>query len=272
MSWQPASTLAERLTPDRALLVGGSADLRSSLHVAPGPQHPALAESALRRIAALAAAEGRGLVFPYFSQAARDTLTAASADRIAWRVLAREAHFGNILDPRREDRLSSQVRGVLRRDRRLLAQADLTGQVTSWPDMAAEAAELIAAHNIRKGKPDHPEFVRMRYQQWDQCHSIRLVVFTAAAPGVSGLLTALVWRDDLELYEIGLTGSEGRTGRLSTCRCCFTSPSPSRGRRSCGTSAPAPPVRSPNRAGAVVGVAGQAGRPPGTDQPEPGCA
>jgi hypothetical protein len=209
VSWQPASTPAERLTPDRALLVGGSADQRSSLHVAPGPQHPALAESALRLTAALAAAEGRGLVFPYFSEAARDTLTAASAGRIAWRVLAREAHFGNILDPRREDRLSSRVRGVLRHDRRLLAQADLTGQVTSWPDMAAEAADLIAAHNIRKGKPDHPEFVHMRYQQWEQCRSIRLVVFTAAASDVSGLLTALVWRDDLELYEIGLTGSEG---------------------------------------------------------------
>src|SRR5262249_34661327 len=56
---------------------------------------------------------------------------------------------------------------------------------------------------------DHPEFAAMRYQQWELCPSVRLVVFRAATSGVSGVLTALVWRNDLELYEIGLTGTEG---------------------------------------------------------------
>jgi hypothetical protein len=81
--------------------------------------------------------------------------------------------------------------------------------VRSWPEAEEEASKLIAEHNSRKGTPDHPEFVRFRYAEWQQCEGVELVVFAARAHAVSGVLTALVSKDELELCDIGLVGEEG---------------------------------------------------------------
>lgn len=208
-TWQLPGGVRDDLVPGSCLLVGGCSDGRSSLHVRcrPGGRHP------LRRLVAelagFAADRDRCLVFPYLYAGARAALTEATGDRIAWTLLRREAHLRGVAEAGWERSLGSKVNGVLRRDRRLIAAADLDRSTHTWPEVEDEAGELVAAHNVRKGDPDHPEFVRMRYAEWQQCEGVQLVVFRAAAGEVRGVLTALVWQDELELCEIGLTAGEG---------------------------------------------------------------
>jgi hypothetical protein len=197
------------LGPGDAMLMGGCADLRSGLHVSAGAARSHLLRTVLCAAAGLAAAQDRALVLPYFYTDARDDLSAASDGLVVWATLAREAAFEDVLAADRDQRLGSRVRGVLRRDRRLIEAARLDGEVLPWSGAGPDVAELIAAHNARKGKPDHPEFVRMRHAQWAECPSVEVVVFAVRSASARGVLTALVWRNELELYEIGLTGDEG---------------------------------------------------------------
>lgn len=199
-NWGLDPDVVEPLSADRCLLVGGVYDQRSSFPVELDERGDNVRD-ALRIMARIAAAEGRSLAFPYAYGRARRALDAV-ADGVHWTRLARESHFRDIDDPDRP--IASRVRGVLRRDRRLIDAANLSASVLSWADAEPAALELIAGHNIRKDVPDHPEFVRMRYRQWSECTDVELVVFRVTAPAVTGILTALVWRDELELYEIGL--------------------------------------------------------------------
>lgn len=198
--WGLAADLVRSLSADRCLVVGGVYDRRSSLPVRLD-DHGWNAHDLLVAVARVAAAEGRALIFPYAYGRARHALDAA-ADGIGWTRLARESHFRDIGDPDRP--IGSRVRGVLRRDHRLIEAAKLDASMVSWADAEPVAAPLIAEHNTRMGAPDHPEFVKMRYRQWSECAGVELVVFSVAAPSVAGVLTAVVWHDQLELYEIGL--------------------------------------------------------------------
>ena len=204
-TWPLPEQLRAGLSPATCLLVGGCADGRSGLP-ARGP-----ADRLGRLVAELAgyaAAQDRCLVFPYLAGAARAALTEATGDRVVWVPLRREAHLRGATDPAWERALGSKVRGVLRRDRRRIAAAGLTGSVHGWTELADEAGELVAGHNVRLGEPDHPEFARMRYAEWHECAGVEVVVIRVAGAGVTGVLTALVWRDELELCEVGLTAGD----------------------------------------------------------------
>jgi hypothetical protein len=195
------------LAADQCVFVGGCADLRSALHLGPAGR----TETGARRLlAAFARANpGRSLVFPYLYRPDRDLVDHATGGRCWWAVLGRESYFPHLTEPNREALLGSRVRGVLRHDRRLIASVGLRAAVTDWADAPADTAELIAAHNTRKGSPDHPEFVALRHDQWADCPSVRVVVFSVRSGPVHGVLSALVWRDQLELYEVGLAGPDG---------------------------------------------------------------
>jgi hypothetical protein len=202
-NWDLPTDVAQPLSADRCLVVGNVYDRRSSLPARldepAGNIHDVLVAAAR-----IAAADGRALIFPYVYDRARRALDAA-VNGISWTVLAREARFPDVCDPDRP--VGSRVRGVLRRDRRLIAAANLAGSVQTWTAAEPVAVKLIAEHNQRKGVPDHPEFVRARYQQWSECSDVELIVFSASAPAVTGVLTAMVWQEELELYEIGLPKS-----------------------------------------------------------------
>ncbi|AUG80545.1 hypothetical protein CFP65_5864 [Kitasatospora sp. MMS16-BH015] len=200
----PESTAADT-GPGGYLLVGGSADLRSGFHV--GPELRSRIGPLLTAVAGAAAAEGRGLLFPYAYGPTREVLDAATGGRISWAPVGAEAVFAQALGGEAE--LSSRVRRVLRRDRNLIAEQEVEAAAWPWGEVAGEAAEVIAVHNTRKGLPDHPEFVRMRYAQWADCPSVELVVFTARTEGVRAVATGLVWRDELAVHEIALTGEDG---------------------------------------------------------------
>lgn len=204
--WPLPEPVRAGLTPASCLLVGGCADGRSGLHArVPADRLGRL----VAELAGHAAAQDRCLVFPFLSGAARAALDAATGDRVVWAPLLREAHLPGVTDPGWERSLGSRPRGVLRRDRRLIDAAGLTGSVHGWAELADEAGAMVAAHNVRLGEPDHPEFARMRYDEWHECPGVEVLVLRVAGAGVAGLLVALAWRDELELCEIGLTGEPG---------------------------------------------------------------
>lgn len=195
-SWAIPGLSPAEVTADRCLLVGGVYDRRTALHL-PDDR----AGEGLREVARVAVKEGRCLVFPFVYTRARRILDAATGGRVRWAVLEHEARFHDVVH-------SARVRGVLRRDQRLIERAATTASVVPWQDAHPETAELIAEHNLRMGQSDHPEFVRMRYAQWADCAGVRVIVFDARAGSHHGVLTALVWQDGLELHEIGLPPSD----------------------------------------------------------------
>lgn len=196
--WPIPGLPPEQVTADRCLLVGGVYDRRTALHL---PEDPALARDGLREVARIAVTSGRCLVFPFVYDRSCRVLDAVTGGRIRWGVLEHEAQFHDVL---RTDGVGARVRGVLRRDRRTIERAASTGSVVPWQDTDPQTATLIADHNLRMGQFDDPEFVRMRYAQWVACAAVQVIVFDARAGSLRGVLTALVWQDDLELHEIGL--------------------------------------------------------------------
>jgi len=195
---------------ESALLVGGCLDRRSNLHI----RRDRVTASTLHRLtvqlARLAAADDRFLIFPYVYGDTKDDLSEATGNSIVWAALSREARLYGVSDPDWERAQGSRISGVLRHDRRLIASARVQGSVRSWPEAGERASRLVAEHNSRKGGPDHPEFVWFRYSEWQQCEGVELVVFESSASGVSGALIALIWNDELELCEIGLTGADSQ--------------------------------------------------------------
>lgn len=208
-TWQLPEDAREAAAPGRCLLVGGCSDARSSLHIESVKGEMYELRRLIAEIARFAAGQNRCLVFPYMCAESRTALTEVTEDRIAWALLRTEARLRGVSDADWESSLGSRVRGVLRRDRRLIAAARLDMAVHPWPVIEDEACKLIADHNVRKGEPDHPEFARLRYTEWQQCAGVELIVFRTASADVTGVLTALIWNDELELCEIGLTGCEG---------------------------------------------------------------
>jgi hypothetical protein len=203
--WPLPDMAAEDFAANRCLLVGGVYDHRSALHVT---DDPSVARECLREAARLAVESDRRLVFPFFSDRSRRILDHATDGCIQWCIVQREAIFPDVLGPDREARVGARVRGVLRRDRRLIDQTGTVGSVIAWESADHRTYDAIAEHNLRKGRFDHPELVHLRYAQWLACADVEVIVFEVRAGPLSGLLTALVWQNELELYEIGLPESD----------------------------------------------------------------
>jgi hypothetical protein len=159
-------------------------------------------------LAGLAAADGRGLLFAFVDGAARAALAEATGGRVEWTLLRRDLQLRCRGGAGWDRSLGAKGRATLRRDEPLLAAAGLDRSEHPWSEVEDEACRLIAAHNLRKGEDDHPEFARLRYAEWDQCEGVELVVLRTAADGVTGVLTALVWQDELLLCEVGLTAAD----------------------------------------------------------------
>lgn len=196
-------------SPAGCLLVGSFADLRTGFPVAEELREPRALRELLALLARLAAAEDRCLVFPYTLPAARQALTAATGDRIGWASLGREARLPGIAEPDWLSTVRADVRRNLRRDPKLIAAAGIRASRHSWPEVEELASVLIAEHNTAQGRFDHAEFVKLRNREWDACPGLELTVFGARSATVTGFVTAFVWQDQLELYEIGLRGEKG---------------------------------------------------------------
>lgn len=223
-AWALPPTVRADCTAARCLVVESYEDRCSGLHVECSAREPQQLRQILAAMTQAAARQDRCLSFPYFSSGARDALSAAARGRIAWVLLGREAHIRDLSEPGWESSLPKRIRYNLRHDRDLIASAAITSRQCSWPEIEDTASELIARHNIGKGQPDHPEFVRMRHQQWADCPQAELVVFTARSPVVTGVETAVLWNNELDLREIGLAGDEGADRRAAYLDLAFRQP------------------------------------------------
>ena len=193
----------------RCLLVGSYADLRTGWPVAAALRRPGVLRQLLAVIARFAAEQDRCLVFAYLFSEARHNLAEATDDAISWTRLAQEGQLHGVSEPGWQDRLAGPIRYNLRRDRNRIAKAGVVSDEHAWADVEEAASSMIAEHNVRKGGVDHPEYVKMRNRQWQACEGVELLVLSARAATASGYLTLLLWRDSLELYEIGLQGEPG---------------------------------------------------------------
>ena len=236
-TWALPPTVREDCTAARCLVVGSYEDRCSGLHVACSAREPRQLRPLLAAMAQAAASQDRHLSFPYFSSGARDAISAATSGRIAWALLGREAHIRDLSDPGWEASLPKRVRYNLRHDRELIEAAAITGGQCSWPEIEDIASELIARHNIGKGQPDHPEFVRARHRTWADFPQAELLVFTVRSPVVTGVETAVLWNNELVLREIGLAGDQGADRRAAYLDLVFCQPirfAQSRGLRQIG--------------------------------------
>ncbi|WP_020122433.1 hypothetical protein [Streptomyces canus] len=210
-SWGLPDGAGDDCTPRASLLVGGCGDRRTGLHVDVESRTPDTLRSLLVELARFAADEDRCLVFPYMHADARNALDAATDDRITWVELPREAHVFGLADPEWENRLPRRVRRTLRQDRRRIAATPVTdgvagGGALSWDEARPWAAELISRQHTAKGDPEPPEFVDFRYSDLQENPDVDVIVFTARSPTLRGVATAVVWADEMEVCEFGLSG------------------------------------------------------------------
>jgi hypothetical protein len=206
-SWRLPDGVGDECPPGAALMVGGCGDRRTGLHTDAEARTPGQLRRLLAELAELAADEGRCLVFPYMYTDAKDALAAATDDRIVWAQLGREAHMFGLSDSQWQSKLPRKVRNTLRRDKSRIAAVPMTVREASWDEVHSSAVELISLHNAKKGQQELPEFVSFRYSDL-QCSDVELVAFTVQSATVRGVATILLWRDEMEGYEIALTGDD----------------------------------------------------------------
>jgi hypothetical protein len=223
-NWALPPAVREDCLAARCLVVGSYEERCSGLYVERSAREPRPLRRILAVVARVAAGQDRHLSFPFFTSGARDALSAAAGGRIAWARLGREANIRDLSDPGWEASLPKRIRYNLRHDRELIEAAAITGGQCSWAEVEDTASELIAKHNIRKGYVDHPEFVRARQRLWATVPQAELLVFTVRSPVVTGVETAVVWNDELDLREIALTGEEGPDRRAAYLDLVFRQP------------------------------------------------
>jgi len=194
--------------PDRVLLAGGCFGIPTSLHLAPEVlAAPDLLAVVLRRMREQAAAQNRILFFPFLPAVERDALDRAVPGSIRWTLFGADAVIRDIA-PDWPAKLDRGVRHTLRKDAERATKLGMVNGVCRWDEIEDAACGLIAAHNLEKGTGDHPEYVRLRYQELTESR-VPCLVFTVRWEGGLALATALVGMDELLMFEVGLPEKPG---------------------------------------------------------------
>jgi hypothetical protein len=209
-AWRLPGPQSAACTPRRSLVVGGCSGLRSTLHVDPDLRSSERFAEVLARIARIAAEQDRGLVVPYLYPESAEALVRAGGGRIEPGVIARDGVLRGFDRPDWEAGVGWRVRKHLNEDRRLIAAVQPAVSFLPWSQVEDRACKMIAEHAGSKDRPDHPELVRMRYREWAECEGARCLAITGESANVTGVVAAVVWRDELDLIEIGLDGFQGR--------------------------------------------------------------
>ncbi|MFI0370126.1 hypothetical protein ACH35V_19835 [Actinomadura sp. 1N219] len=199
----------KNLTPATSVLVGGRADLYSTLHRDTTARNSDLTRRLIAHLHDTYGGDHRSLVFAYFTDAEIKGIQAAAPADIDVRDVGRDARFDRHLVP--EPDLGYKVRSTLRRDLSAAERAGLRARTVEWDEVAADASRLVADHNLRKGRLDHPDLVAYRMDQWRACPGAQVLVVEAAAGDVRGYQVCVSWRDWLHVHEIGLTPGHGAT-------------------------------------------------------------
>lgn len=201
VSLDPQSWAHPACAPADAVLVGAIRSVHSPLRVAPDDGLLTEVFAAVRSYAA-----DRTILLPHYGDAAVSRLVRAFPDA-TWHPT--EAHSDIVgVDERWESRLSSRVRQEIRHDRRMVADAGVSARWLTWDEVTDEHLALLVAHAAGFGQPGHVALTRRHYAQWRACPGVEPLLCVLEAGGaVLGVASALRWRDEIVMYEVGLAGA-----------------------------------------------------------------
>ncbi len=202
LSYDPATWGLDRsCSPVDATLAGGRSGLLSSLHICSEisgtDRHLRLIEELLAR------EQRRSVLLPFLAQTQLAPWREVLGSDLEHQDLGADARFDG---PLAGAALPRKARQTLSRDQRMAEGYGVESDVRSWSDVRSFAAALIAGGNRAYGLPDAEQLVDFRIRQWESCPDVRVVAFTAKARGERGVLVAVIWRDWIDLQEMGITG------------------------------------------------------------------
>jgi hypothetical protein len=195
-------------------LVGGRLEIRGSLRCA---DDPVVLREVADACAAIGDLSGRELFFGYLDER-QQRLAEALFGPVEWLEAYDDFVYPERVIRGSLDEASRSVRQTIRNGERKLEEHQVTATVLPWVEYAGDGCALIAAHNRTKGMVDHPELVRYRMDRWAECDEVEVLVVAATAGEIEGVVSLLLFRDEMEVYEIGLPDGEGASRRaLYTC-------------------------------------------------------
>jgi hypothetical protein len=219
-SYDPAMWgLDQPMSPSDTTVVGGRSGLHSSLHVAPAIngtwRHVRLIEELLTH------EPRRSLLLPYLTENELVPWGKILGSHLDCQVLGADARFDGHLAG---DILPRKVRQTLNRDQRMAERYGVETSARAWSEISSFAAGLIAHNNRAKGMPDAEQLVDFRIRQWEACEGVSVVVFTAKAHGEHGVVVCVIWRDWIDIQEIGITGTPSDVRRVLYAQLLFHLP------------------------------------------------
>lgn len=219
-SYDPASWgLDQPLPPADFTVVGGRSGLLSSLHVASGIsatwRHVRLIEELLAR------EPRRSLLLPFLTENQLEPWKEVLGPGLKHQVSGADARFER---PLAAAVLPRKVRQTLNADQRTAERFGVESAVRTWSEVRSFAAGLIARNNRAYGLPDAEQLVDFRIRQWEACEDVSVVVLTANALGEQGVMVGVIWRDWIDLQEMGITGEPSAVRRTLYAQLLFHLP------------------------------------------------
>jgi hypothetical protein len=224
-SYDPASWgLDQPLPPAEVTVVGGRSGLLSSLHIASDVsatwRHVRLIEELLAR------EPRRSLLLPFLTENQLQPWKETLGSGLKHQVFGADARFDRPLAAAAlpDTALPRKVRQTLNADQRMAERFGVESAVRTWSEVRSFAAGLIARNNRAYGLPDAEQLVDFRIRQWEACEGVSVVVLTASALGEHGVTVGVIWRDWMDLQEMGLTGDPSAVRRTLYAQLLFHLP------------------------------------------------
>jgi hypothetical protein len=220
-SYDPASWGLDQTLPSAdATVVGGRSGLLSSLHVASDVS----ATSHVRLVEELLAREPRrSLVLPFLTENQLEPWKEVLGPGLKHQVFGADARFDRPLAAAAVA-LPRKVRQTLNADQRTAERFGVESAVRTWSEVRSFAAGLIARNSRAYGLPDAEQLVDFRIRQWEACEEVSVVALTASALGECGVTVGVIWRDWMDLQEMGLTGDPSEVRRTLYAQLLFHLP------------------------------------------------
>lgn len=219
-SYDPATWGLDRpASPSDVTVVGGRSGLLSSMHVAPAIsgtwRHVKLIEELLTRESRIS------LLLPFLTENELGPWGGVLGPSLMRQGLGADARFDSHLAG---EILPRKVRQTLQRDQRMVERYGVESAIRTWSEVSSFAAGLIAHNNRANGLPDAEQLVDFRIRQWEACDGVSVVILTASARGEHGVIVCVIWRDWIDLQEIGITGAPGDLRRTLYAQLLFHLP------------------------------------------------
>ena len=203
---------------EASALVGGRLEVRGSLRTRDDPE-------VLRAVGAACQAElrGREVLFGYFDQH-QQRVAEAMFGPVEWLIeytdhdYPPEVVHGALAD------LPADVRHTITAGQRKIEQLGIETTVEPWSVYKGDGDKLIAEHNKRMGTPDHPALVGYRLDQWTECDEVSVYIAHATMGDDEGAISLLAYRDELQIYEVGLPDGQGPSRRTLYASLIFDEP------------------------------------------------